>query len=192
MIIKQFFDLKMPEINLPDEKNREMLGDALRITSKSCRDSRLAMLKLCIFFKREFHFDSFQYAPFWALEDDEECYAYVWTVEQYHIKIKSVVVGGFCFRKREWGGYGMQWIWIHPYIRNIGLLSRHWKEMENKFGKDFYAEPPLSHGMENFLNKENNILHICDPELRKPDLWHTTDKRIVVKLDDPKKYYDKT
>lgn len=171
MTIKAFFDMKMPEIVLPEESNREMMVDSLRVTSNSDFDSRMAMYKLCIFFKREFHYDSFQYAPFWALENDDECHAYMWTVEKNHTKIKSVVIGGFCFRKREWGGYGLQWIWIHPYMRNTGLLTRHWKAMQEKFG-DFYVEPPLSHGMENFLSRLGNHKHSSDPESKKPEMWY--------------------
>lgn len=171
MTIKKYFDLTMPEITLPSENERQMIGDAIRIKADADFHSRLAMFKISKFFKREFHFDSFQYASTYDKEDDNECHAYVWTVEKTNIEIKSVVVGGFCFRKREWGGYGFQWIWIHPYLRGTGLLKRHWPLFEDKFGKNFYCEPPYSYAMEKFLSKNDNSLHVADPENRKPEVW---------------------
>lgn len=171
--IKRFFDMKMPEIDLPPENEREMLGDALMVKSTSSLESRMAMLKIARFFKREFHFDAVQYASFYDVENDDECKAYMWTVEKHHTKIKSVVVGGFCFRYRDWGGYGLQWIWLHPYLRNNGILTRHWKLFEEKFGKNFYVEPPLSYGMQNFLSKSDNESHINDPETKRTPNWLT-------------------
>ncbi len=171
MTIKNYYSLSMPEIDLPNLNEREMIGDALRIKSTSSKESRLAILKIATFFKREFHFDCTQYATFYDLEDDNECFAYLWTIEKKSTPMKSVVVGGFCFRLREWGGYGLQWIWIHPYLRNMGLLKRHWDLFEEKFGKNFYCEPPLSLGMESFLSKKDNSLHLEQKEKRNPGTW---------------------
>lgn len=176
MTMKKYFDMKMPEIDLPESP--EMLGDAIRIKSNSSYESRVAMFKIARFFKHEFHYDGFQYAAHYDIEDDDECHSYVWTVEKSHTKTKSVVVGGFCFRKREWGGFGFQWIWIHPFLRDTGLLTRHWKLLEEKFGKDFYCEPPLSHAMKNFLRKKENSLHLNDPEKKSPGTWITSNYKI--------------
>lgn len=175
MIIKEYFDISMPEIDIPNDN--EMLGDAIRIYANDDIELRLAMFKIAAYFKRELHFDAFQYAAPYDRESDDECYAYLWTIEKNTTQIKSVVVGGFCFRKRDWGGYGFQWIWIHPFIRDTGLLKRHWHLFEEKFGKDFYCEPPYSTSMANFLSKKENILHIKDSEKRRPDNWQDLSKK---------------
>ncbi len=48
--------------------------------------------------------------------------------------------------------------------------------MEEKFGKDFYVEPPYSLGMNNFLLKKDNKLHTQDPEIRNPKFWYQKEK----------------
>ena len=160
----------MPEISI-DENNIETLGDAIRIKSTDDIKSRMAMFRISTYFKREFHFDSFQYASFYDIENDNECYAYVWSLEKNTTKTDHTVIGAIVFRKRDWGGFGLQWVWLHPYIRNTGLLSRHWKLFEEKFGNDFFVEPPLSISMKNFLLKRNSRLHLKNPKKRKAPLW---------------------
>lgn len=152
--IKKYYDLIMPEIELPS--HNEKILDAIRIKSTDDILCRQAMFTISRFFKREFMYDNFMYAhpgnP--IQENDEECFSYLWTLEKKNTHIKSLVIGGFCFRLREWG-YGFQWIWIHPYLRNIGLLTKHWPYLEEKFGNDFYCEPPYSKSMSHFLGKKS-------------------------------------
>ncbi len=66
-------------------------------------------------------------------------------------------VGATCFRWREFRdaepGWAMQWVWVHPFARNRGCLSLHWKSLEQLFGKSFHVEPPLSPAMEKFLRR---------------------------------------
>jgi hypothetical protein len=47
----------------------------------------------------------------------------------------------------------LEWIWLHPYERRKGLLSRHWPAFVEEFG-NFYVAPPLSHSMKQFLEKK--------------------------------------
>jgi len=52
-------------------------------------------------------------------------------------------------RLREWN---LNWVYVHPYERNTGLLTKHWGALEQEFG-DFFIEGPYSRAMEGFLNK---------------------------------------
>ncbi len=66
-------------------------------------------------------------------------------------------VGGCCFRYREYSnapsGWALCWIWLHPYYRNKGILSKKWQLFQKEFGENFYVEPPFSRAMEKFLSK---------------------------------------
>lgn len=168
--LKHYFDLVMPEINLPT--HGEMLRYALRIKSNDSLEARQAMRTIARFFKREFYYDSVQYAAPWDIENDDECHAYLWTIEKSTVKIKSVVIGGFCFRKRDHNRYGLQWIWIHPYLRNRGLLTQHWPYMKKKFGEDFFVEPPYSDHLQKFLDKKENKMHTFIGGKNKIPYWY--------------------
>ncbi len=165
MIIKKYYDLIMPEITLPE--NGEMLGIAYRIKATDSYECREAMFMLARYFRREFRFDGIQYASLRDKEDDNDVYAYALTLETNYRPTKATMIGAFVFRKREWGGYGFQWMWLHPFVRNYGLLTKLWRPMREKFG-DFYCEPPLSPAMLNFLKKtDKNGRHTAYGNFRK-------------------------
>ena len=46
--------------------------------------------------------------------------------------------------------WSLEWVWIHPFERGNGVLSRAWPGFKKEFG-DFYIQPPLSWGMRAFL-----------------------------------------
>lgn len=163
LTIKSYFDLIMPEVKLSKEK--DMLGDFVRV-KKNDSDLRIAMHTIAKYFMREFQNDSVLFPhPKFPSYDEKECHGYLLTIEKSGVEMKSIAVGGFCFRRRDFG-YGMQWIWLHPYVRNKGLLSRHWALLEDKFGKDFYCEPPYSHEMKSFLNKNKSESHTKHDNLK--------------------------
>lgn len=165
-MIKKYFDLIMPEIILPS--HGEKLGEVNRIKGSDSFECREAMFDIARYFRREFNFDAIQYANLYDKEDDNESYAYAFTLE--FKEGKSLVIGTICFRKREWGGYGLQWVWLHPYVRNKGLLTQHWKLFREKFG-NFYVEPPYSEAMKQFLKKtDKNRIHTNDDGKYTPSI----------------------
>lgn len=173
-LLKDYFDLVMPEVVLPDMTGREKIKHAFRIKSTDDIQLRKTMFLLARFFKREFSYDGIQYASYYDIEDDDECHAYMWTLDKgkNHEDIKSFAFGGFCFRKRSANRYGLQWIWLHPYLRNRGLLTKHWSSMKEKFGHDFYVEPPYSLPLEKFLNKKENKHHTFEGGGMKIPYWY--------------------
>lgn len=57
-------------------------------------------------------------------------------------------------RKPE-GGWSLQWIWIAPRFRRMGLLEARWVDLLQKYG-DFDLETPLSDAMLAFLWKHGS------------------------------------
>lgn len=47
----------------------------------------------------------------------------------------------------------LEFVWIHPFYRNQGVLQRAWPEIVARFGK-FYVSEPVSPAMQRFLEKQ--------------------------------------
>lgn len=65
-------------------------------------------------------------------------------------------IGACCFRWREFkdapASWFMDWMWLHPYFRSRGHLTRAWPLFTTRYG-DFHCATPLSHSMKAFLAK---------------------------------------
>jgi hypothetical protein len=114
---------------------------------------RTEVERLAHFFKREFSYDALQFDK----TDKSPYTAYLFPNEENHYP--HVWVGACCFRTREYSDLGqkveaLQWIWIHPYYRNKGMLKEWWSTLRQNH-KDFIVEPPLSPSMKQFLLKYN-------------------------------------
>jgi len=112
-----------------------------------------AIEKLSYYFKNEFNFDYVQYTAFGDM-NNAKSQAYIWIDDDWD---DTFAVGACCFRflgdVGQCNKWSLEWIWFHPYYRNKGLLAGAWKSFEKKYGKDFHIQPPLSKGMERFLEK---------------------------------------
>lgn len=119
------------------------------VTQGSPRKLRVACRKIAEFFRREGGYDFVQF-------DENE-------TDEYHAFLffdpldgGDEVIGACCFRWREWTnsdpGWGLQWIWLHPYFRGKGILKGHWPFFMEKFG-NFSVEGPVSRIMFDFLKK---------------------------------------
>jgi hypothetical protein len=104
------------------------------------------------FFKKEMHFESLPYC------NEKICAlgcAYLFAVRpdpDLHYAI-----GACCFNWVEWQdappGYSLDWIWIHPFYRRVGLLSKVWPFFQETYGR-FWVQKPHSLAMARFLNKQ--------------------------------------
>lgn len=167
--INDLFDIRVPQVKLPEKK--EMLGDFVRVKSSYSFEVRDALYTMAKYFKREESIDSMLAPHPMTIPDDKEMYAYLLPIESILLDKDSLIVGGFIFRLREWG-YGFQWIWLHPFVRGKGILTKHWPLLEEKFGKDFYCEPPYSKAMQAFLDKRNTKQHTANGEMKKAPMWY--------------------
>jgi hypothetical protein len=130
------------------------------VTPASTPVLRRAVECIAYYFRREFSYDLVQYCSL-EMEDDGHR-AYLWTDPMtLDEDDREVVFGACCFRWRQWRdpppdfpaeSYGMQWIWMHPYQRRKGVLSRAWPYFLARF-HPFVPEGPHSPGMEAFLRK---------------------------------------
>jgi len=129
------------------------------VRTSSPIDTRNALERFARYFKAEFHYDNVQY---FADEHNNDCIGFLFTesaldiVTYEHEQMPTRCSGGCCFRKEKWeDGYKwvLYWVWLHPFFRNKGVLSKHWKYFQEHFG-DFIVWPPISKTMQSFIDKE--------------------------------------
>lgn len=147
--------IQLPKINLYtdyDLYEEEEFHGLVPVLNKSKKKNKVSVRKIAEFFRREFNYDFVQFSEY----DDDNYYAYLILPRCY----VEEVIGAMCFRWREWEdappSWALQWVWLHPYFRNQGLLTSHWPDLKRKFG-DFFVEGPLSSSMKGFLKKQEKL-----------------------------------
>lgn len=145
-----YYDIVVPRVG--SGKDPELICVAhlprLPIEVIACSELtyRRAVERLAYFFKREFQWDFVQFDA----KDKSNYKAFLWLSGNKGI-------GACCFRFREWEdyphGWALQWIWLHPYVRRRGWLSKAWPMFKSKF-PGFICEPPLSENMKAFLEMQ--------------------------------------
>jgi hypothetical protein len=121
---------------------------------------RQALETFARYFKNEFHYNNIQYE---ADEHNNKCIGFLFTesamdiVTEEHTQMPTRCSGGCCFRNvefRDGEEWVLYWVWLHPFFRKRGTVSRHWKHFKCQFS-DFHLEPPLSNAMQSFIKKQN-------------------------------------
>jgi hypothetical protein len=130
------------------------------VTTASPRQLREAVECHAYYFRREFGYTIVQYSSLETGDDGHR--AYLWTDPTCLNDGKQTVCGACCFRFRRWSNapkdfpdesYALQWIWLHPYLRRKGLLTKAWPYFLKRF-HPFVPEGPFSPAMEAFLRKQ--------------------------------------
>lgn len=123
---------------------------------------RVAAERIAKYFHREMKYD---FVPFSAHENNclykirlfsDSCY--VANAQE----MGSQIFGAACFRRRgntDRPQWNLQWIWLHPFYRNEGVLQNAWPQFLREFGNDFIPEHPYSPAMAKFL-----IAHLTDEQ----------------------------
>lgn len=120
----------------------------------SPRRLRAAVHTFAVAFRRESRFDFVQF-PDPDDRTDRAWEAWLWPAsEARYLSVRSVAVGAACFRRVAWEelpepAWTACWIWLHPYVRRLGMVSGAWPTFIDRYG-DFILEPPLSDAMEGF------------------------------------------
>lgn len=140
----------------------------LVVTPESQVKLRREVERFAIYFRREFRYDFQQFEATERTKPNEKPYtAYLFTGGAQ----SCVWVGACCFRWREYSGYdprwGMQWMWLHPYYRGQGILTRVWGKFHELHG-NFFCEPPFSPAMNSFLLKRGKCI-LCWQLLDAPE-----------------------
>jgi len=112
--------------------------------------------RIAVYFRREFQYDFVQYS-----EDEQDLThrAFLFfsrASDKYYDKDIYRILGGGCFRQRKYQdfpeSYALKWIWIHPYMRRKGMLTKAFDEFMNQF-EQFRVESPYSVEIKSFLEK---------------------------------------
>jgi hypothetical protein len=134
-------------------KDIEIPSELFPLTPESRMPPKRALETIARQFRREFGYDFVQYC---ALEKDEwsKTRSFLWAEPDWGSKYR--VIGGCCFRYRQYQNipepfWVLQWIWIHPYRRNKGLLTAAWPAF-CALMECFAVEPPLSPAISGFLS----------------------------------------
>jgi hypothetical protein len=103
------------------------------------------------YMRREFNYD----LPLFDADEQTTYCAHLFGDMQH-----KVWVGACCFRMQYFGDLGvhwarMEWVWMHPYFRDRGILQSHWRTLRSKH-HDFAVSGPVSKAMKSFLMKNNS------------------------------------
>lgn len=133
---------------------REFLGGhpaIIWVDSNSPKSYRLSVNLCARYFQREGYSDFCHYNLDY---DDAICCLFI-------DKSYPQAVGAACFRQREYEDiedkfWTMHWAWLHPFIRNNGILSNCIDVFNDKFGY-WYPETPHSKAMVSFISKHKLV-----------------------------------
>ncbi len=151
-------------IKLPIIKELVAHRGFLEITKSSPKEHLEALEQLARYFMREFKYDGIQFCSNEHIGKHVEYHGFVFTesacgaMKEGDSVTPTIFLGGGCFRKRnhkDGEHWWLDWVWIHPYARNKGLLTKRIKYFKEKFGK-FYPEPPLSKTMKHIYDTRIN------------------------------------
>ena len=125
--------------------------------------------RIANYFKEELNYDSIpfdqfglQHIKYQAFLFEEKAMDLELIDGDFHHRIYGACLFSEYILAEEDNMWKLEWIWIHPYFRNRGKLSKYWNEFEAKFG-DFLIGSPISNDMAKFLeikSVKSNFEHI--------------------------------
>lgn len=135
-------------------------GDLIEIFQNSPKQSKKALELLARNFNRESEYDLDQYSAT-EVHDPRRLGAFLWVERCLNNDyVDNRAIGGICFRyrddyveeRKEFNGWALQWVYVHPNHRRNGLLSDAWDYFKDRYG-GFIVEDPFSTQMSFFLAK---------------------------------------
>lgn len=129
-------------------------NESFEIRVASGRIFRDAVEQLGRYFRREFSYD---FLPYTAREHERvgdgtlQAYLLFDPVEVRDVVLRPIGACSFLLRQDRWM---MNWIWLHPFARRRGHLTKAW-QFFHKCYNNFDVQHPLSSAMESFLYKIN-------------------------------------
>jgi len=148
-------------ITLPVSGLYKSSSGILTVKKDSEEDFRQQLEMFARYFKKEFKYDFIQYEANEHLLEDNKYSGFLfsemaWDKLEEDMPPVFRLFGGGCFRWREFEDHEslwvLDWVWLHPFFRHRGHLTKHWKYMRQHYG-NFLVEHPLSADMKKFLAK---------------------------------------
>ncbi|MBY0425574.1 MAG: hypothetical protein K2Q22_08065 [Cytophagales bacterium] len=132
----------------------------IEVSVESPKSHKIAVEKIAHYFKREFRFDFLQYSS----DEVDDVISFLFIDIDYkdqtnQNKWRLQTIGAVCFRLKFPSEFNqkiwvLDWIWLHPYDRNKGILSKYWDKFIYRFGP-FWISHPLSKSMSSYISKIN-------------------------------------
>lgn len=145
-------------IELPISEGYDTDNGIIYVAPESEYSLKLQLQQFATFFKKEFKYDFLQYTANNHSSENEFAgflfseLAYDRIEEDKPTPYRLYGGVGFFYRETIYPEpiWELGWIWLHPFFRHRGLLSRHWEYFKTQFG-DFEVSQPQSPDMKNFL-----------------------------------------
>lgn len=137
------------EIKLPRLRRSGINCDPVLVCIDSPEHYRKNVERFARYFLREMQYDFIQFE---ATENIFQPNYKPYNAYLFHNK--QQFLGACCFRFDESATqcWCLDWVWLHPFARRKGYLSKSWPCFYEKYGS-FNISRPLSDGMEKFLVK---------------------------------------
>lgn len=160
----EYYTIRLPNTVKTLAENYEVRFSArkfecglLEVTRRSPVRLKRYVEKIARYFMRESEYDFVQFCADEDEHESDEYSAWLYIAQAGEAWLPGTMIfGATCFRLRNYADrkspWGMQWVWLHPYFREHGVLSTVWPFFRERFG-DFFPEPPLSRAMSAFLKK---------------------------------------
>ena len=132
----------------PTIRWRWKFTNPLLVKFDSPKSHKLAVERIARYFQREFGYDFLQYTAEGA---SPSMSAYLWVQHPVVENFAATCIGAAGFVTHENSKrQHLNWVWLHPFCRRQGYLTRAWPTFRASHG-DFTLEHPLSEAMEKFL-----------------------------------------
>jgi hypothetical protein len=142
----------------------------LLVTSKSPKPYKKAVEKIATFFQREMGFDFPQYQAFEyshshrfprTVMTDADLRSFLWyDTDKFNRGLNqwpSIGACSFRFKRfKDCEAWVIDWVWIHPYERRHGHLTKTWPFFKAMFG-EFGITNPVSPSMRAFWEKMQRL-----------------------------------
>lgn len=134
------------DIKLPVSEYFQTNDGIIFIGNSSNKDIKDALEQIALYFKNEFRYDNLQYC---ANDMNENCIGFLFAdraldLVEHMDHHPYRVIGGGCFIKLGGNKYRLDWIWLHPFARNMRKLKQHWPIFIERFGAFTLTKPILS------------------------------------------------
>ena len=140
-------------IDLPEAARDARPGGVEIVTPSSSRTHLDHVERFARYFMREMHYDGIQFE---AASDAQDSFYFTTNWQAFLFIHDDRYIGAGCFRHRPEESaespWVFDWLWLHPYCRRRGNLSRAWGTIVNEM-PNFRLQSPLSVAMQAFAEK---------------------------------------
>jgi hypothetical protein len=143
--VRSYYLINLP--GAPFSSDVEMV----EVVPSSSKTLRTSVERFARYFLREMHFGSIQFEA----AETPDTLGFI-PYKAFLFANQGRYIGAGCFRHREDQSHLrpwlLDWLWLHPFCRRQGNVTRAWPKLHNAMG-EFRCAKPLSVSMERFLAK---------------------------------------